>query len=237
MTLRILAGLLCAAVGSAIAHANIIWDNFPGDIYQPQRRFASEFIPSATLARDAWTIDDFQFNQPTQLESFEWVGMRDFAFEYPLAEYAIYQAQRDKGGQISGFLPLLGGSTGYIANSLAIVNDLDVYRARINLPQIQLAPGEYFLGLRLVGSSIFRGGRNFAVVSSSGSANVYGSTAFVRDPSLGGAFVNFTPSTLVPGSPDPVDVAFRINGIVIPEPATAMTSLVLLALLSRARRS
>ncbi|MFO0838665.1 MAG: PEP-CTERM sorting domain-containing protein [Phycisphaerae bacterium] len=204
------------------AFAGVVWDNYPGNTYKPTTRFASELIPAGQpVPRDALTIDDFFLAQPTQINSIEWIGMRDFAYEYPAAEYAFYQPQRDDGGQIIGFTQVFSQQAPYLAHSLAIVSDLDVYRASVNTPPVTLPAGEYFVGLRLVGGGPLAGGRNFAVVSQTGQG-ILGSTAYVRDPSLGPPFDQFAPTTSLPTTPIAADVAFRLTGVVVPEPATLL---------------
>jgi hypothetical protein len=215
--------VLCTAMllglAAAAASADVIWDNYPGDSFDASKKLNSE---RWTIVEDAWTVDDAEFDEPVDVISIDWVGIRDSRYDYDLAEFIILLPQRDISGSITGMATLYQSFASYsVLRSIATSGNLETYEGELVLPDIELPAGQYYYGVRLVGDQQAGVGRNWVV----GAVNAQANTAFYRNPTAGFSFANWSPVTNVPTFTQSQDFAYRLNGAVVPEPAVVATLL------------
>lgn len=227
-----LAGWLIAGgltVSAAQAAETLLWDNYPNNSYD-KNTFASAERFTSAVGEDpqfaSWVVDDYVPGFAIRVDAIEWIGLRDARYSYPQADWAAFIRHEDIFGQ-STFTPIAGQlnvSSGLRIQDIGREGMYTLYQGTLTLVNpLNLPAGEYWFGIRLVGTGF---GRNFMVASQVVRNHRKG--AFIHNP---GAGIVWKESSFLFGRP--VDFAFRLHGI--PEPAS-LTLLVLGALALTRRR-
>lgn len=194
-----------------LVSADLLWDN-----YAPNTPFGWDGVTGLsserdTLISDTWVIDDAVFEQTVMVQEIQWLGFRD---DEPLvgADYIIMDNEFQVIAEVH--------DAPFTANDLGEqLGRFELYEGSVALAEsVELGPGQYFIGTRLVGESL---GRNFAATSATGARNIFGeSQAYFKGVPFG--FDQWTPVNEVLTSGEPSDFAFRVNGTIVPEPASLM---------------
>lgn len=231
MRARFAVASLLLGVGSMVAHADILWDNYPADSYDATRHLSAERRTQVgpTLETATWVIDDAHFDESVVVEAIEWVGNRQIrtsppGFGYDSADYAIFERVVDPNSGEFTFNPILSvhdSDWSLLRDGLGTHEGYTTYEGRVDLAEgLALDPGEYWFGVRLVGNEAnFQTGRNF-LASRSGAVNPDGIAdgGYIYNPGIYGDFEWHDSA----GHPDfddqPVDFAFRVVGV--PEPGS-----------------
>jgi len=195
------------------AHADVLWDNYPGNSYSadPERALSSE---RDTLIDCTWTVDDVVFESPVEITGVQWVGMREVGYAYPFADLIILPS--DLGNDPDdAYLTL--EDLEYSVTPIASNDGLETYEASIELDQqISLPPGHWYFGTRLVGDPDVGLGRNFSAAATQVSPD--GQTAgYFWGPIFGVS--EWLAVEDLPFVAEPRDYAFQVHGYVIPEPS------------------
>lgn len=238
--MRILKFALGASLAfSGIASADLLHDNYPGNTYNAAKYLSAE---KNTQVSDSWVVDDATFEQPVQVQQIEWIGYRQIKsgaknLTYTNAEYSI----RTRTGSPGSFnFPLVSagaqGSATYTTESLGLFqNDTyELYSGKITLPNaIELAANEpFWFGVRLIGDAANQFlGRNF-LVSAQSQIGVDQGFAYNVE-----GWNGWIPVSPLPNFPDKTDFAFRVYGVVIPEPSSLLALLVMTGLVLAGRRA
>lgn len=195
-----------------LVSADLLWDNYAiPNGWDGETGLSSE---RDTLISDTWVIDDAVFEQPVIIEELQWLGFRD-AEPFAAADFIIMDNEFQVIAEVH--------DAPFTANDLGRqLGRFELYEGSVVLAEpVELGPGQYFIGTRMVGEFL---GRNFAATSGTGAQNVKGlSEAYFKGVPFG--FDEWTPVNEVLTSGEPSDFAFRVNGTIVPEPA----SLILLA--------
>lgn len=225
--------VLAAMAGPSAVADSLLWDNYPGgaEALDTTDNISSERDTQVgpSVAADDVVLPDDQY----LITRFEWVGVRAPGFDYVAADLLIYDTSLNPIATLSN-LPYSATPVMPDPNPRP---DRETYEGSIDLLGIGEAfnapSDEFFVGVRLVGDSSGVESRNFTVISSRGDVVRGGSEAFFLGPIFGS--FNFTPAGDAFGSPDDrLELAFRVYGERIPEPASlALLSLGGLALLRR----
>ncbi len=215
-----LAALLLTA---PVATADVIWDNYQGpDGYDHVTALSSE---RATLISESWLVDDAVFETPVIVEQIQWLGLRDNPQRFTGADYIIMDANFDVIAQMS--------DVAFTAQFMTNEFGLQVYEGTVEITPVQLEPGQYYMGARLVDGNL---GRNFVLTSGTGAVNVLGETqAYFKSVPFGAD--DWTAVEEVLDHHMPSDFAYRISGQIIPEPASLMLLLGGAALMLRRQRA
>ena len=198
-----------------LASADLLWDNYAiPNGWDGVTGLSSE---RDTLISDTWVVDDAIFEQNVIVQEIQWIGFRD---DKPLvaADWIIMDTDFVVIAEMQ--------DAEFTRNDLGRqLGRFELYEGSLTLPEgegVQLEPGRYFIGTRLVGEFL---GRNFAATSATGAGNIFGeSQAYFKGVAFG--FDDWTPVNEVLSSGEPSDFAYRIIGTIVPEPA----SLILLVL-------
>lgn len=213
---------LVALLMAPVAYADVIWDNYQGpDGYDHVTGLSNE---RATLISDSWLVDDAVFESPVIVEQIQWIGLRDNPQRFTGADYIIMDADFNVLAEMS--------DVAFTAQFLTNEFGMQVYEGTVEVTPLQLEPGQYYMGARLVDGDL---GRNFILTSGTGAANVLGQTqAYFKSVPFGADV--WTPVEDVLESHEPSDFAYRISGQIIPEPASLMLLLGGAALMLRRGR-
>jgi hypothetical protein len=219
------AGAIVLGLGfAALAAAEPIWDNYlsPEPGYDRVSFFTSEADATVT---DSWVADDFSFTHPVTLTGLDWLGARKTRYTYT-AEVLIMD---------STFAVVDGGALTGLPYAETPISDPDfvigfqLYEGTVELPEVTLPAGRYYVGVRLRSERDGQpgGGRNFWLTTGSGELNGVTEAAF-RAEDWG-----YADWTMMSDIDPPLvsDFAFRLYGV--PEPATAMLILAGIAVLRR----
>lgn len=177
-----------------------------------------------------------------EVNSVEWIGVREIqnrpGFGYDVADVAIFTRSFDQGSGQYDFTPVVFGggqialfmdvSWTEVANLGTLPNDPDrrIYHGSVDLPAVPLDPFvDYWVGVRLVGNPDNpvggTAGRNQIVATDPGHPNPPFDESFNFDPAFGST--PWAPSSARnPFSDAPIEVAYKINGLIVPEPASLM---------------
>lgn len=205
------------------AMADLLWDNYAvPNGWDGVTGLSSE---RATLISDSWVVDDAVFDQPVFVEEIQWIGFRG---DKPLvaADYIIMDSEFQVIAEVH--------DAPFSSNDLGVqFFGFEMYEGSVTVSApVELAPGQYFIGTRLVGEFL---GRNFAATSATGAQVIFGeSEAYFKSVSLG--FDDWTAVNEVLASGEPSDFAYRIIGTVIPEPASLILLAIGVAAMLRRRR-
>jgi hypothetical protein len=223
---------------SGIASGDLLHDNYPGDSYNSAKYMSAE---KNTQIADSWVVDDATFASPVELQEIEWIGYRQVksgskTLTYSQAEYSIRTRTGTPGAHDFPLIPgAAQGEGSYTSTSLGLFQNetYELYSGKMVLPTpIALDPDEpFWFGVRLIGdaSNQFLG-RNF-LVSAENQIGLDQGFAFNSEGWAGWIAVN-----TLPNFPQPTDFAFRLHGIVIPEPSSLILMLVAAGLTLARRR-
>ncbi len=217
-----LLGAIAVLSLATTAFGDILWNNYQGqDGFDGVDSLSSERNTNVT---ESWTVDDAvfsaqQFPLGVEVNTIRWIGVRTPGQNlFPLADLIITDASFNK-------IPIPNGldqNQPYVVEriipSTAFPN-LEVYEARVAVPNIVLAPGRYYFGARLVGTFF---GRNF--IATTGNGVIQGQTEGYFQSDFFG-FTSFTPAsqTFKAGV---TDFAYQIEGRpLVPEPTTLVMAL------------
>jgi hypothetical protein len=200
------------------ATADVIWDNYQGqDGYDHVTALSSE---RATLISDTWLVDDVVFESPVILEQIQWLGLRDQQ-SFSGADYIVMDGDFNVIAEVHD----LAFGSQFLTNEFG----LQVYEGTVETTPLQLEPGQYYMGARLVDGFL---GRNFVLTSGTGAQNVLGQTqAYFKGVPFGAD--DWTPVEDILDSHVPSDFAYRISGQIVPEPASLLLLLGGAAMLRR----
>lgn len=214
----------------------VLWDNYPDDQFLPPWDVSSE--RDTQRADDTWVVDDAVLEGGDQefgieISSFEWIAAIDPRASYDVADFILLSS--------TGLAPdpnsaLVLSNLNYTVTPIDPDPDpsatRDLFRGRIDFDiPITVDPGHYYVGARLVDSSSGRAG---SVVAAKGS-EIRGQTgAFFMGPSFG--LDQWTPVSTLFGTSDNFELAFRLNGFIVPEPASLVGLLFGSVFLLRRRR-
>ena len=238
MRIRTLLGLACI-LSASVAFADEVpwqWDNYltAGAGYDGVTATSSEFY---TRAEDSWTGDDMIVDQTVDVTSISWIGAleREPGATFDSVEVIIF---RDPGsmpadkdlvlGTYAVDSPLIIGAGG--SGDLTMTDrageylyGLQIYDGTATFDDaIRLTPGHYYYAVRVRGNGL---GRAYVASTGNGATNahpgdsmgVFQSSTFdypdppgMEDPWV---YVDSLPNS------NASDYAYRINGIVVPEPA------------------
>lgn len=215
--------VLAVAIGlTPFASADLLWDNFAApDPWDHVTGYSSE---RATLISESWVVDDAVFEQPVSIDEIQWIGFRDNPDLFTGADYIILDSEFQVVSEVRD-LP-------FVANVIGEQFGLQVYEGSVQVDAILLDPGQYYFGARLVNGHL---GRNFAATSFTGEDLIRGETeAYVLAVPFG--HDDWTPASQALSSGIPSDFAYRINGTIIPEPASLILLLIGAAATLRRRR-
>lgn len=232
------------AIGSVfalagIASADLLHDNYPANSYNSTKYLSAE---KNTQVSDSWVVDDATFASEVRVEALEWIGYRQIKsgsknLTYGQAEYSIRTRTGSPGSY--NFTLVAGASqatASYTTTSLGLFQNgtYELYSGTLTLPvPIDLAEDEpYWFGIRLVGdaSNQFLG-RNFLVAANSQIGIDEGFTYNAE------GWNGWLPASSMPNFPEKTDFAFRVHGVVIPEPSSLMALLVMTGLALAGRRA
>ncbi|MGD8451999.1 MAG: PEP-CTERM sorting domain-containing protein [Phycisphaerae bacterium] len=240
---------------SVAAQADLLWDNYlPGGqsyLGEEGPGFDGLSVKSSernTRIDDSWTGDDAFFTDMVELQQIKWIGAlaAEAGSEFTAADVIIFEAP----GQFPIDPDNLGSLIKYQASNLPVNMDMGVweqfdgnwrhmYEGAVDVPDVQLEAGHYFIAVRLVGNYY---GQNYIATTGNGSTHsefypdtptdsmgVFQSYSFLYPP--------YEPQWVlvdeVPGTA-PSDYAYQIYGNIVPEPASiGLLALGLVALLRR----
>lgn len=203
------------------ARADLLWNNFQGpNGFDGQDSLSSE---RTTEVLESWTVDDATFSAAQYplgvvITGIRWIGVRTPGGTFPQADFAILD---------SGFNKINVPANGdqdlpYTVEAILPNTDFpnwEVYRGFVTVPNVELAPGQYYFGTRLEGNFI---GRNFVATTGNGVTLGIGQGQF---QSLFFGYPNFVPASQA-FKGGVTDFAYQIEGFaIVPEPM----SLILLA--------
>lgn len=196
------------------AMADLLWDNYTTpDPWDHVTGYSSE---RATLISETWVVDDAVFEQPVSIEEIQWIGARDDPERFTGADYIILDAEFN----------VIADVRDQPFDAIVLGEDFDppleIYEGTVQVEPILLDPGQYYFGARLVDGHL---GRNYAVTSFTGADLIRGATeAHILAVPFG--VDDWTPASQVLSSGIQSDFAYRINGTVIPEPASLILLLI-----------
>lgn len=231
--------LFPGVVGIASAGESLIWDNYPGGTFHGTIGLTSE--RNTSFVETTWSVDDVNVTDDVstsdvRISRIEWVGMRDPNWTYSDIEVILMDSGLDEGA------PNTVLHSGLNWTSTPVMPDPNpdplrqVYTGSVTFDEPISPPDlHFYIGIRLVGDSTFRGRALWNAHSAD--TSLQGLTGgFTKAVQLGAPF--FRPSSDVlygtVGSPNNVEFAFRVYGEV-PEPAT-LTLIGLSGMLLAARR-
>lgn len=198
---------LAVAVTMAVAwaaQADLLVDNYLSeDDYDHRTALSAE---RNTIISDSWTVDDGAFEASVVVQKIRWIGAREAGEEYPKADFILLDDDFNIVQEIMDVeytLTERGEDFG----------GLLVYEGEITLEGIELAPGHYYFGARLVGTDGL--GRNF--LTTTGDGQLQGSMGYFRSIPLGFPDWTSVDEVLSIGASD---FAFQIEGEVVPEPTS-----------------
>jgi hypothetical protein len=192
----------------------MLWDNYQGvDGYDGVSAHTTE---RNTLVTESWTVDDAVFATTVIVQQIQWIGERTAGTTFTAADFIIldenFNVVREEWN-----VPFTDTSLAEVVSS---IGTLEVYEGSVDIPNVELPAGHYYLGTRLVGSYY---GQNF--VATTGNGNFLGLTVGAFQSDFFGVhdwvLVDQLSSTTTVS-----DYAYRIQGIVVPEPATIATLLI-----------
>lgn len=215
---------------------DVLWDNYPGDVTTPFNMTSER----ATFNQgESWTVDDVDLSgigepeeitaaSPFYITCIEWVGIRDSGAAYDTADVMFTAPTvQGPGAEPSG--------TGDGDPDTTVMTDLtyastilpggfgsfEFYRGTVTFDEPIVAPtSRFYMGVRLVGNGT-EGTNSFVAHSTDGTQ--YGEQgAFTWAPAIGGNDWRQT-ADLFWGTPDGEsdawEMAFRVYGYPVPEPA------------------
>jgi|GEM_PF-6476745 len=199
------------------ASADLLWDNFLTDNpaadggFDGHSYFSSE---QNAAVQDTWATDDAVFTFPVTIQGIKWVAGYDPRWSYT-AEIIILaeDADSDSYAPWPGFP--LAVTNWQVTATFGTFYGFRVYNGYAELPDVELPPGHYYFGVRLVSGQGGQGdGRNVALTTGNGQIN--GQTmGLVRpgpEPNYNWMFINQYPGETA------TDYGFQLYGI--PEPAS-----------------
>lgn len=199
----LLAAALSNGLGAA-AFADVLWNNMQGvNGYDGVAGLSSE---RNTLVSDSWAADDVIAGQAWQVTGIRWIGLRDDSRTYLRADYLVLDASLSVIADVR--------DVAYTATPKGRALGMEAYEGLIDVPNLALAPGRYYFATRLVDGAL---GRNFIATTGSGAMNGMTHSLF-RSPFFG--LNNWVSSSLVLDS-GASELAYRIEGVGVPEPASA----------------
>ena len=237
------------ASATASAGIPTVWDNYPIG-FDSSSRLTSERQTQVGpgLESATWTIEDMFFSSDidpkvneargelwVEVTQIQWIGVREVRpsapeFGYDTVDWAIFSMNQE-----GGFDVVYEGTTTPepYTDLDPLFNNLQEYEGTVDLSgglaqngdgaPIQLAlDTTYWVGVRLVGNEANTdsgtAGRNFIASSLMGSP-FSTSEGYNFDPGFGGA--EWAPaSDRNPFSDDPIEFSYRVNGQIVPEPAS-----------------
>ena len=202
---------LLALAGAAVgARADLLWDNGGWD------RLGNYSSERNTLIPESWVVDDFTVNEPIVLREYRWYCAVTTDLNAVGSDLIVLDDSLEPVAELFD----LAYSRRYDGEYL---NSLDVYEVTLAGLFLQLAPGHYYIGGRLVGDGV---GRHVAGLQ----RQVYGETEpYFRSDHFG--HPDWTPLGQIYASRD---ASFKVYGDIVPAPATL--ALAALAPLSLRRR-
>ncbi|MBU0638929.1 MAG: hypothetical protein KKB50_08705 [Planctomycetes bacterium] len=227
--------VLAALSLATAAQADLLWDNYQyGDDQYGHDHLTAASSERLTQITDSWAADDAIFDAQefplgVRVQQVRWIGMRDPNYSYPAADYIVLS--RDAQGV---FHEVASGQV-VIYDMVEVMGQIDfpgleTYEASVELPDIELDPGQYYFGVRLVGSGSGLG-RNY--VATTGAGEFLGLTSGAVQSNYFG-IPNWTLNSDYQHATDS-DYAYQIHGVAIPEPVTMIMLLAGAPLLLRRR--
>jgi hypothetical protein len=216
--------LICLTLGAIMASAAVLWDNYQGPKgFDEIGGFSSERNP---IIKDSWTVDDALLSHPVRVDQIRWIGWFSKASTHDELTDVIVLRPNQQGGleTIAEWRDLK-----YNYRIFLLYEFLDPYEGTVQLPPggIELPPGHYYFGTRLATTRY--GWRNFAATA--GLGNLKGLTeAYFKSPDYG--YPEWTRVSQTKGGYS-TDVAFRLDGEIIPEPAPLLALVIAAALRRR----
>jgi hypothetical protein len=209
VTPLIFATLALAATASH-AQPGLLWDN--GD-WDGLGNTSSE---RNTLVTESWVVDDIILDDPVVLRGFSWVCAMSPGLEPVASDFIVLTEDLDPLTEMFdlGYTRVFGG---------VVYGDYEIYEVTLSGLAIDLEPGHYYIGGRIVGDGA---GRSVSLLQGA----VYGQTApFFRSEYFG--YPDWVPLGDIYFERDAV---FKVYGDIIPAPATL--ALALPCLLANRRR-
>jgi hypothetical protein len=204
--------ILTQAVG---ARADLLWDNYHTG---PNGHDGVSALSSErdTIIPQSWTADDATFDaglypQGVAIQEVRWIGMSEDGATYGQADAIILDENFNTVWEASGLsYTVLQTLPPNFANHTT-------YEASVNITDVELGPGRYYIATRLVGDSAL--GRNF--VATTGEGVNFGNAPNHTEGAFRSDVFGFPQWTLVSQVPlvATSDFAYQIHGVAIPEPA------------------
>lgn len=230
MRRRYIAVALLMLAGVVSAPADLLWDNFltksaggfDGETYFTCER--DSIIP------DSWAIDDMTLESVVQVDALRWAGGYYPGYAYTVEVLVLDENLQNIAPGLGPYDPTYVLDTWQLEGTYGSRWGYTLYNGTVALPAVQLDPGQYYVGVRLVSSGNGSGpGRNVALSTGSGPPPE-GAQAMVQIPLFG--YSTWTPVDDLPGE-EPTDIAFQVYGAIVPEPLAV--GLLALGLLLRRR--
>jgi hypothetical protein len=212
--------LLTLSCVTALARSEVLWDNYSGSTgYDGYQQLSSERNPTVP---DSWTVDDALFAQPSRITRIRWIASLYIAPQRHLCDILVLRRTDEGAFEIVRQFDDLEFTKRHI---LYTFGGEEHYEGSVTLPGagLELEPGHYYCGARQVGTD--GRARNFHLTA--GKGVIKGKTmGYFKAPIFG--YPEWTPVDQ-PFKGYATDFAFRLEGEIIPEPATAALALVLAA--------
>ncbi len=198
---------LCICAVQSRADSDILWDN--GD-WEGGSNNSSE---RNTLVTESWSVDDFIITEPVVIREFLWTSLMRDDMNALGSDLIILNEAFETIAELSdlSFSRVFDGT---------IFGEFEIYHVTLSGLAIELQPGRYFIGGRMVGDGTSR------AVSGMNSTIRGESAMYFQSDHFG-----YPDWTQLVG----LDVAFKVYGDIIPTPPTLL-ALTLPGLLALRRR-
>lgn len=193
------------------ARADLLWDNGEWD------RVGNYSSERNTIVTESWVADDIVLADPVVVREFSWFGAVSPNMNPIASDFILLDAN------LQPITELRDLDYTRVFNGYAY-GDYEVYEITIAGLNIELEPGRYFIGGRMVGDGV---GRSIALLQRA----VYGGAEpYFRSEYFG--YPDWTPLGQIYASRDAV---FKVYGDIVPAPPTLVLALPCLFALRRRR--